>query len=318
MDDEPPRLVVLGSTITALAVARNAAALGMRPVIVDTSSGIATSTRIAQVEIWEGLAKKELCSRLAGVAERGRAWLIATSDAWLRFVIAYRDMLQRTFDEILHPDNEALAICLEKERFAQWCVAHGRPVPRTWELQEVTGHPEMCSFPLLLRPSSTVHGSGGTVPKALEVDTVEALRHALAMYAEAGVAPIVTESLLQRNLVQYSVGASRRGESMISFVAIKRRPLPQHCAVGSYVELAPQPQVDALARAVLEALDYQGIAEVEILGDEDRVGFISSRSMPGLGCSTRSALHRATIYSGSSCTPSVSTPATRSSAGGGG
>ena len=56
---------------------------------------------------------------------------------------------------------------------------------------------------------------------------------------------------------------------MISFVAIKRRPLPQHCAVGTYVELAPQPEVDALGRAVLEALDYQGIAEVEILRDED-------------------------------------------------
>ena len=89
MDDAPPGLVVLGS-ITALAVARNAAALGMRPVIVDTGSGIATSTRLAQIEIWEGLAEKELCSRLAGVPERGRAWLIATSDAWLRFVIAYR------------------------------------------------------------------------------------------------------------------------------------------------------------------------------------------------------------------------------------
>jgi NADPH-dependent 2,4-dienoyl-CoA reductase/sulfur reductase-like enzyme len=77
MDDAPPRLVVLGSTVTALAVARNAAALGMRPIIVDTCSGIATSTRIAQVEIWEGRAEKELCSRLAGVPGRGRAWLIA-------------------------------------------------------------------------------------------------------------------------------------------------------------------------------------------------------------------------------------------------
>jgi len=114
-----------------------------------------------------------------------------------------------------------------------------------------------------------VHGSSRTVPKALEIGTVEALRHALAMFAEAGVAPLVSESLLQRNLVQYSVGASRRDDAMISFVAVKHRPLPQHCAVGSYVELVPQPEVDALARAVLEALDYQGIAEVEILRDED-------------------------------------------------
>src|SRR4029450_1976589 len=173
----------------------------------------ATSTRIAQVEVWEGPAGKELCARLAGLPERGRTWLIATSDAWLRFVIAYRDMLERSFDEILHPSNEALAICLEKERFAQWCVAHGRPVPLTWELREVTAHPEKLSFPLLLRPSSTVHGSARTVPKALEVGTVEALRHALAMFTEAGVAPLVSESLLQRNLVQYSVGASRRGDA---------------------------------------------------------------------------------------------------------
>jgi predicted ATP-grasp superfamily ATP-dependent carboligase len=74
--------------------------------------------------------------------------------------------------------------------------------------------------------------------------------------------------LLGRRLTQYSVGASRRETEMITFVAVKRRPLPEDCAVGTYVELRPDDAVASLARRALESLDYQGIAEVEILRDE--------------------------------------------------
>jgi predicted ATP-grasp superfamily ATP-dependent carboligase len=55
----------------------------------------------------------------------------------------------------------------------------------------------------------------------------------------------------------------------MTFVAIKRRPSPEVCGVGSYVELSPDAAVETLARRALDALDFRGIAEVEILRDED-------------------------------------------------
>lgn len=268
MSDVAPRLVVLGSTLTALAVVRNATALGMRPLVFDTAAGIATTTRCARIEAHAGMAPDEVVNRLVTAGARETAWLVATSDAWLRFIVTHRATLERSFARILHPGNDVLAICLGKKRFGDWCREHGLPVPKEFPVEPLaTARRGDLPFPLLLRPRASVHGAARRVPKALEVTQAAELERALALYAEAGIVPLVTESLLPRSLQQYSVGASRRGGDMISFVARKCRPLPRECAVGTYVELDPQLEVEALARKTLEALDYQGIAEVEILRD---------------------------------------------------
>lgn len=265
----PPRLIILGTSVTALAVARNAADLGMRPIVFDISDGIAACTRRAEVRLFPDAEQDALLEHLTTAALQSRTWLIATSDAWLRFVVRHREVLQRNFDDILHADNASLEICLDKKAFAQWCAAQGFPIPRHYDPEHAAGAAGHPPFPLLLRPGQSTHASQATVPKAVEARDAADLAHWLGIYRAAGVTPSVTESLLGRRLTQYSVGAARRGEAMITFVAIKRRPLPEVCAVGSYVELAPDDAVEALARRALEALDYHGIAEVEILRDED-------------------------------------------------
>src|SRR5436190_1626257 len=107
-----PRLVILGSTVTALAVARNAADRAMRPIVIDTQTDVATRTRRAEVRLLIGATPDVVLAELARAATDGPAWLVATSDMWLRFVAKYRIQLQQSFADILHPDNAALAICL--------------------------------------------------------------------------------------------------------------------------------------------------------------------------------------------------------------
>ena len=265
----PPRLIILGSSVTALAVARNSADLGMRPIIVDTANDIATSTRRAEIRLFLGAEPGALLEELAKAATGTPAWLIATGDAWLRFIARYRDTLRRQFSEILHPENSSLAICLDKATFAQWCSEQNLPIPRFYDPARVLSDAGNLPFPLLLRPQESNHASRTAVPKAVEVRDLSELTRWLRVFQAAAVTPLVTESLLGRRLTQYSVGAARRGDAMMTFVAIKRRPLPEVCAVGSYVELAPNDAVEALARRTLEVLDYRGIAEVEILRDED-------------------------------------------------
>jgi len=230
---------------------------------------IATSTRRAEVWLLPGAQPDVLLKQLAQFAEGTPAWLIATSDAWLRFVSRYRETLQQQFSEILHPDNASLAICLDKADFARWCTAQCLPVPRSYDPARMLTDTANLPFPLLLRPQQSSNASRTTVPKAVEARNSSELARWMAVFEAAGVTPLVTESLLGRRLTQYSVGAARRANALMTFVAIKRRPLPEICAVGSYVELVPNDAVEAIARQALEALNYHGIAEVEVLHDEE-------------------------------------------------
>lgn len=264
----PGRIVILDSSGTALAVARCAHRLGMEPVVFDTTDGIATASRLVRAEIHPDTRQEGLLARLTALARERRSLLLATSDTWLRFLMQHRAQLETSFDRILHPDNDTLATCLDKARFASWCTQHELPVPRRFELTGPVDPRADLPFPLLVRPDATLHGSvTASGLKAQEVHSPAQLNEAMAGICRAQRRPVVCESLLPRHLVQYSVGIARRGEEVLSVVARKLRPEPAACSTGTLVETADDAGVDALARRVAQLLDYQGIAEVEILHD---------------------------------------------------
>jgi predicted ATP-grasp superfamily ATP-dependent carboligase len=125
-------------------------------------------------------------------------------------------------------------------------------------------------FPVMVRPAETLHSTAdsGTF-KAVEVRTRAALDEQLGLLTRANRQPVLSESLLDRRLVQHSVGFSRWGEQIITVVARKLRPPPRACGPGTLVETAAHPAVEALARQVANLLDHQGIGEIEILEDLD-------------------------------------------------
>jgi predicted ATP-grasp superfamily ATP-dependent carboligase len=217
--------------------------------------------------VYSGATPEAILDRVAVAGAGGRAWLIATSDAWLRFIARYRPQLEQRFESILHPRNEILKICLGKGAFADWCVARGLPTPRRFDEVRALAEPARLPFPLLVRPVESEHASV-RVPKAVEAHDPVELERWIGVFRAEGRAPLVTESLLGRRITQYSVGAARRGTALMTFVAVKQRPLPEMCSVGTFVELRPDDAVERLAREALESLDYEGIAEVEILRDE--------------------------------------------------
>jgi predicted ATP-grasp superfamily ATP-dependent carboligase len=266
------QLLVLGSDITALAVVRSAYHLGVSSVVVDTCSGIATASRLAHADIHAALRTAELVPRIRELAERAPSALLATSDAWLRAVVAHRAELSVSGMDILHPDNARLEICLDKGRFSVWCEQNWLPAPRPYDVP-TDASPALArsvAFPVLVRPAETEHAKlAATAPKAVEVRRAEDLEQCLDGYRRAGAVPVVGESLLGRRLQQFSVGAAVSAPGMMMVVTRKLRPPPDACAVGSLVEATEQPDVERLAQRALLALDYHGIAEVEILRDED-------------------------------------------------
>jgi predicted ATP-grasp superfamily ATP-dependent carboligase len=178
-------------------------------------------------------------------------------------------MLQTAFCDVLHPSNEALDICLSKAAFAEWCLSNTLEAPKYCRANDDSGLRTL-RYPVLVRPTETLHHESiAKVPKATEAASLHELENILARFHIAGVAPIISESLLRHRLIQYSVPFARRDGEIRSFVARKLRPPPEWCTVGTCVELSPNAEVEALARRAVEALDYYGIGEVEILHSLD-------------------------------------------------
>jgi predicted ATP-grasp superfamily ATP-dependent carboligase len=265
--DAAARIVILGSSTSALAVARCAHRLELSPVVFDSAAEVAASSRYVQAEIHPAATQDGTLARLVQLARQQRSLLIATSDTWLRFLMLHRAVLQSCFTRILHPDNVTLATCLDKGRFASWCAQHQLPAPRRFDLPGPVATQAALPFPLLVRPAETLHSIADAGLKAVEVHCSAQLNDALAGLARTQRRAVVCESLLGRPLRQYSVGLARRGEELLTVVARKLRPGPAACSTGTLVETAEDAGVEALARRVAVLLDYQGIAEVEILQD---------------------------------------------------
>ena len=89
--DRPDALVILGSTVTGLAMVRDANRLGLAPIVVDRRADIASRSRHARTHILAADATDAaVLDTLLLLASADSAWLIATSDAWLEFVAGHR------------------------------------------------------------------------------------------------------------------------------------------------------------------------------------------------------------------------------------
>jgi len=265
------RLIILGASVTALAVVRNAVVNRLEPVLLDTRDGIAFRSSLAQSVFCYGNSDNEVLQTLLDLARTGVCSLIATSDRWIDFLMLNRSSLEQAYDTVLQASNDVLAICTDKLLFAHWCDENNVAAPRLYRFdgQDLPPDSEL-NYPLLLRPYKGVMNVGaGGVPKAAEAADRTSLQQWLKIFGDAGVQPIITQSLLGLGLTQYSVGLARNHERMVSFVAEKLRPVADQCAVGSYVVLRDNPAVEKLARDVAERLDYFGIAEFEILHAEE-------------------------------------------------
>jgi len=263
------KLVILGSTLTGLAVARDAHAHGLEAAVLDTDrGGIAFTSRKVRPVLLPQLDEASLAAAIVRQGGQG-VGLIATGDHWLARVRQNWETLRNAYERVFHPDPDAIAICLSKARFAEWCRACDLPAPRAWLVDEQP-RPADLRTPLLLRPVETLHGRPNAgLPKAVQAQTEAEFEHWRLEFRNKGCRLLATESLLGQRLTQYSVPFARAGGKFVSFVARKIRPLPERLAVGTCVELAPEENVEAIGRRAAEQLDYYGIGEAEILHAHD-------------------------------------------------
>jgi predicted ATP-grasp superfamily ATP-dependent carboligase len=229
----------------------------------DGPAAVCRYVRALRTDDRDDSAILELLDSVAGP----RSALISTSDNWLRFIVRHRARLDAAFAMVLHPHNDMLEICLNKSAFAQWCKSVDLPTPRT-QLGTSDSLHEHARFPLLVRPANTMHNSRELgLPKAVQVFEQRELENWMARYKEAAVEPLVSESLLGRDLEQISASFARRDNESLVLTARKIRPAADRCAVGTCVELHPDPVAADLANKAAHLLDYLGVGEMEILLD---------------------------------------------------
>lgn len=249
-------LIVLGSTLTALAVVREANRFGIATQIVDTRTGPAFASRLPAAKhlVEDGRGGIERASAL--VARTG-ASLIADSDHWLRHLIDHRELLGTA--HVLHPPVSTLDTCLDKRAFARWCIDNGFATPRIFE------GPADVEFPVLVRPAQTRHLQGD-LPKAAVITNAADLVQLLARYENLGARPVLSQSLAFPDAAQYSIGLGRRaGGETRCLVARKVRPEADRCAGGSYVRTEHSPRIERLSVRFAERIGLYGIGELEVL-----------------------------------------------------
>lgn len=263
-------LVVIGSSLTALALVRSSHNLGIACEIIDTDAGVATYSRYPAKHIVGRIDDTEMVSRLLELAQHRSAALISDSDRWLRLISENYEELSAAYTTILHPPPDVLNVCLNKSEFSAWCTRHNISTPRRYALAGAAIEISDNAYPVVLRPESTMHNIPQGIPKAVVVSSTEELEKWLVEYSRAGAVPMISQSLLRPNIQQYSIGVvcNQNGEMQFS-TAEKIRSRPHQCAGGTYVVLANHEPSRSLAEAAITALNYFGIAECEILYDPD-------------------------------------------------
>jgi predicted ATP-grasp superfamily ATP-dependent carboligase len=273
-NDLPPRFVVLGATVTGLALVRAVHRLGGTAVVVDVKDGVAMKSRFATEThaVATGAEELEVLRRHAGGKAHGeRPFLLATSDGQLGFVMEHREELTRGF-QVLHARNEALRTCLDKALFHQFCAAEGLPVPRFFFCKATAADVRRAvraeALPLVARLANKSRGAGA-FPKLVRVETpadIERLS-ALADRLHPEDELLLSESLLPRDLVRYSVAFCAARGAFLAFEGIKVRPSAASGQVGTFVTLAEAPEARAIGRRLVERLEYSGVGEIEVFAD---------------------------------------------------
>lgn len=261
-------LVVLGSSLTALALVRSSHDANLKSCIVDTEFGIATKSRYCEVQVREGADDARIFDTLLELSRGRRVALVADSDRWLQFIAARHDELREAFLSIVHPEPSVINLCLNKSVFVSWCEENEFPAPRLYTVDGDGLSESIVEFPLLIRPQQTALAARQSIPKAVEVGNEDELAAWIRRYREHNTTPSVAQSLLRPNIKQYSIGIARRADGQVRVsMAEKIRSYADQCIGGTYVVSTEHKPIESLVIDAIERLDYFGIAECEVMYD---------------------------------------------------
>lgn len=278
-DDELPLqgrrvLVTDGDQRAALAIVRSLGAAGATVVLCSSArASLAGASRFAALEIQvpDPLTEpKKFTENLRGlVASEDIDLLFPVTEVSLRCVLEARPAFDSTI--LPFPTAETFRLASNKHTLMQLADQEQIPVPRQIVLESREAcesfTPNVLGFPLVLKPAVSVTSGANTMRLSVKhVADNNAALEALSEYSE-GAFPV----LVQERIVGEGIGIFLLrwdGDIVARFAHRRIREKPPSGGVSVYREsITPPAKALRHAEALLDALDWQGVAMVEFKQD---------------------------------------------------
>lgn len=268
-------VVLLGGAHGALALARNFGRNGIPVVLVTDDHPLPKFSRYVQRHFdWPGANAPDPVRWLIQLAEREglRDWLLVPcGDAEVRMIAGNLELLRAAF-RVLSCDWERLRPLCDKQLLAQSAMAAGIVTPRAWRLRSEADAASLdIAFPVVLKPAMRTVRNVFTQAKAWQADTREQLveRYQAATRLVGYENVVVQELIPGGGEAQFSYAALwQHGKPVAELTARRTRQYPVDFSYTStFVEIVANDKVKAAATALLTAVAFEGLVEVEFKFD---------------------------------------------------
>ena len=282
-------VVVLNTHHSGLAVARDLAPLGVRvigltavPQFPGNCSRLLEYRR-APDSLTEGSELLDYLVRLAGELGK-RVVLLPTRDHDINFISQHRATLDEHFILALLPPA-GLERVMNKDVLADAARSAGLRVPRSVTVREPTELEKArdLRFPCICKPLYASQWRRARIweavgrQKARRVETFEELAGYYRGFSDLDPLVSVQEWVEggEENLLVFGSYCGADHEVAGYFTARKRLQYPPLAGTGIVVEALPLPRLEEPSRALLRALAFRGISEIEYkLDDRDGVLYL--------------------------------------------
>lgn len=211
-----------------------------------------------------------------GVRFGRRPPLMYGSDDALELIHAHRERLSRYYLLLLNPPEVADAL-IEKDRFQEFAVARGLPVPRAlrWDAKGADGVANMAG-PVLVKPRAKIDWYDS--PLRAQLFDGEAKARVFANGAAAAADPIVVRFHEQLLFQEYIPGddsslwsfhgfADEQGRVLASFVGRKIRTHPPLTGESAFIELAHEASLEETGRGIAARVPLRGAFKMDFKRD---------------------------------------------------
>lgn len=271
-----PRAVVLGNYINALGLVRSLGRAGVISLVGASERGVAEHSRWARrvhlpaAEVDPRGFVEALIDAVKTLPER--PVLFATADEHVEAVNAARAELEPYLD-IPWADDDVLRACLDKDLMRQAARRLKIPQPLgrlALGSEEILMQAKSLNYPIIIKPASTIDFT----PPVTWEGRSKVLHDAVALVDS--VRDLESAGLGQRAVVlqEFVPGGTERLWTFTSYsdatgqvtawsTGHKIRQYPPHAGTITAGRVVPMPELVRLGRALLDGLEYRGIANTE-------------------------------------------------------
>lgn len=274
--------MILGGGFGSLGAARNLAEHGVKVCVLGSATSVARFSRaVSLFTAWPSELKDEgLPDYLVKFAEkhRIRGWVLFPScDEHVRIMAQNSSRLAKHYI-LTTPPWESARVFYDKRLTYVLARAAGVAIPRSYVARDANGLAFLdVDFPLILKPAITTRFLACTNRKAYRAENREAFQRLYeAMSGVIGPSEVIVQECLSepsKNLFSFG-GYFRDGEPLVGLSVKRTRQLPRDFGRSStFVEAVELPELGELAKKLLRAIHYTGLAEVEFMWNTKQARF---------------------------------------------